>query len=603
MSGRTLDIYEYLQPDALAVAIAEKDRVWRSARDKKEQEWVELRNYVFATDTTTTTNASLPWKNKTTRPKLCQIRDNLHANYMAALFPNDNWFRWEARDEAATNKDKSKAIVAYMGSKLRESGFEETVSRLLFDFIDYGNAFADVEYVDERKNINGLQYDGFVGPRLVRISPFDIVFDLTAPSFSSTPKITRTLVSMGDIIKRVGTDPKWAVFGPEMLSKIQANRDHVLSLRNSDHRKFSGFVADGFGSLSDYYSCGMVEILEFEGDLYDKATNSLYPDHYIVVVDRAYVVHQGPIENWFGTSTKRHVGWRFRPDNLMAMGPLDNLVGMQYRIDHLENLKADVFDQIAHPLAKITGYVEEWEYGPGERIYMEQDADVEFVRPDTTALNADFQIDRLESEMEEMAGAPKNAMGIRTPGEKTAFEVQSLDNAAGRIFQSKVSYFEKHFIEPLLNAMLETARRNVDSADLIRVIDDDIGVVEFITITPQVLKSRGRVVPMGARHFAMQNLLVQNLTTLSGTGAYQDPTVSVHFSGFKIAKLLEDNLGLSQYNVVQRNIRVAEQMETQNMTQIAAQELQVNAMTPTDSLEQPGGPTEVEADQTQAPPA
>ena len=46
-------------------------------------------------------------------------------------------------------------------------------------------------------------------------------------------------------------------------------------------------------------------------------------------------------------------GWRPRPDNLYAMGPLDNLVGMQYRIDHLENLKSDVFDQIAYPILKI----------------------------------------------------------------------------------------------------------------------------------------------------------------------------------------------------------------------------------------------------------
>lgn len=597
--SRTLDVYEYIKPDALACTIAEKDRLWRSARGKKEQEWVELRNYVFATDTTTTSNASLPWKNKTTRPKLCQIRDNLHANYMAALFPNDNWFRWEARDEEATTKDKTKAIVSYMGSKLRDSGFEETVSRLLYDFIDYGNAFADVEYVDERKNINGLAYDGYVGPRLVRISPFDIVFDLTAPAFTAAPKITRTLLSMGDLTKRITTDPKWQLMGPAILSRIKDNRNHVLSYRNSDHRKYTGLVADGFGTISDYYSCGLVEVLEFEGDLYDTASGAFYADSYIVVVDRAYVVHNGPIENWFGASTKRHVGWRFRPDNLMAMGPLDNLVGLQYRIDHLENLKADVFDQIAHPMTKIKGYVEEWEFGPGERIYMEQDADVEFMRPDTTALNADFQIDRLEAEMEEMAGAPKQAMGIRTPGEKTAFEVQTLENAAGRIFQSKVAYFEKHFVEPMLNAMFESARRNIESVDLIRTVDDDIGVTEFLRITPDDLKIRGRIVPMGARHFAAQNLLVQNLTTLSGTGAYQDPAVQVHFSGWKIAKLLEDNMGLSAYNVVQRNVRIAEQLESQNLATVANQELQVNAMTPTETLERDVDPN---AEDDTAPP-
>ena len=58
---------------------------WSIQKISKEAEWDELRNYLFATDTSTTTNSSLPWSNKTTIPKLTQIRDNLHANYMDAL--------------------------------------------------------------------------------------------------------------------------------------------------------------------------------------------------------------------------------------------------------------------------------------------------------------------------------------------------------------------------------------------------------------------------------------------------------------------------------------------------------------------------------------
>ena len=50
-----------------------------------------MRNFLFATDTSKTSVGGLPWKNSTTLPKLTQIRDNLHANYMSAVFPNDNW--------------------------------------------------------------------------------------------------------------------------------------------------------------------------------------------------------------------------------------------------------------------------------------------------------------------------------------------------------------------------------------------------------------------------------------------------------------------------------------------------------------------------------
>jgi hypothetical protein len=93
----------------------------------------------------------------------------------------------------------------------------------------------------------------------------------------------------------------------------------------------------------------MIELLEFEGDIYDMDTDQLLLGQKIIVVDRKFIGVSEPTKSWLGRSNKEHAGWRFRPDNLMAMGPLDNLVGMQYRVDHLENLKADVFDLIAIP--------------------------------------------------------------------------------------------------------------------------------------------------------------------------------------------------------------------------------------------------------------
>ena len=94
------------------------------------------------------------------------------------------------------------------------------------------------------------------------------------------------------------------------------------------------------------------------------------------------------------------------------MGPLDNLVGLQYRIDHLENLKADVFDQIAYPILKIKGGdVEDFVFEPGARIYLGDEGDVGYMSPDTTALQADLQIQNLADTMEEMAGAPRQGYG------------------------------------------------------------------------------------------------------------------------------------------------------------------------------------------------
>lgn len=573
---------ELITPDRLAAMISNKYDEWKSARRSWEDSASEVSKYIFATDTTSTANSTLPWKNKTTRPKLCQIRDNLHANYMAALFPTEDWFTWMPADANSTDKDKAEAIKAYMKQKLKDSKFKETVSRFVLDYIDYGNVFGDAEYISETfQGPDGTPINGYIGPRAVRISPYDIVFDVTSNSFENASKITRALITLGDIHKLIKIDPNWQRPGIEAtIARIEDNRRQVIGYQSSDIKKAEGLIAAGFSSLHQYYSSGMVEVLEFEGDIYDLESGTFYENHIITVIDRAYIVRKEPISTWTGRSTKRHAGWRLRPDNLMAMGPLDNLVGMQYRIDHLENLKADVFDLIAYPQWKIKGYVEDFKTGPDERIYMEETADVEQLRPDTTALNADMQIRELEDQMEEMAGAPRQAVGQRTPGEKTKFEVQVLENGAARVFHNKIAYFEENFIEPLLNSMLELARRNITSAESVQTIDSDIGVIKFLEVTKADLQARGKLVPMGARHFAAQAQLIQNITTLSQTPLFQSPSVSVHFSGLRLARLIEDNLGLSQYRIVEPNIGVIEMAETQKMTAAAQEQVQAEAMTP-----------------------
>jgi len=248
------------------------------------------------------------------------------------------------------------------------------------------------------------------------------------------------------------------------------------------------------------------------------------------------------------------------------MGPLDNLVGMQYRIDHLENLKADVFDQIAYPVMKIRGDVEDFDFEPGARIYLGEEGDVGYLVPDSTALQADFQINALENKMEEMAGAPRQAMGIRTPGEKTAFEVQTLQNSASRIFEHKTAHFERTFIEPILNAMLEIARRYMNMSDTLRVIDDATGVAFFREITKDDIIASGKIVPVGARHFAERARRVQNLTQLFQIKA-TDPSVAAHLSGKELARILSEELG--EPSLFSENIAVAEQLETQEQVQNA----------------------------------
>ena len=559
----TIDIENLIDPDNLAVDIADKWRLWHQLRNSWMEGTKELRNYVYATDTTTTANAILPWSNTTTTPKITQIADNLHANYFATLFPQQKWMKWEADTRDSARKEKREIIQSYMDNKVSQSGFVTTVSDIIQDWILYGNCFGMVEWHDGFTTKETGEYiPKYVGPKLVRISPYDICFNPTASSFEDSPKIIKSIKSLGEIKRMIDSDPN-NEYLQGVFEKMMSARKNV---RGTDGHfdKAEGFIADGFTSIEQYYESDYVEIMTFYGDIYDQMSGELMSDRVITIVDRAHVLDNQENPSWMGKAPIFHSGWRNRPDNLYAMGPLDNLVGMQYRIDHLENLKADVFDQIAYPILKVKGDVEDFDFEPGARIYMGEEGDVGYMAPDATALNADMQIQVLENKMEEMAGAPRQAMGIRTPGEKTAFEVQTLQNSASRIFEHKAAHFERTFIEPILNTMLENARRYMNRSDTIRVLDEDQGFMKFLDITREDITSSGKIVPVGARHFAERARRLQNLIQMAAVKA-QDPTVAPHLSGKELARIIAYELG--EPTLFADNVAVDEQMETQSKVQ------------------------------------
>jgi hypothetical protein len=577
IEDNVIAIQNMLAPDDLAANITDKWDNWNNQRSGWLAEKEEIRNYVFATDTGSTTAGSLPWKNRTTLPKLCQIRDNLHANYNSALFPNDEWMKWEGHTLDDDELSKRNAIQAYMSNKVREGDFRTACSSLILDYIDYGVAIADVIWVNESKldPESNETIPGYVGPKMVRIDPNEIVFDPTAVSFTKSPKITRSITSLGELEVNAANSPDQ--YYKDAVAEAKELRRNIGGYNVDDFKKASAYTVDGFGDLYEYYGSGYVEILELEGTVYDMETGTLLEDYLITIMDRRTVLRKEPIPAWKRGGYKVMTGWRKRQNNLYAMGPLDNLVGLQYRVDHLENLKADIGDMLLAPPLKIIGDVEEFEWKPFGEIYVGEGGDVQPLAPAAQAFQANFEIDRILALMEEMAGAPKQAMGIRTPGEKTAFEVQSLENAAGRIFQEKTTQFEIELVEKVLNNMLEVAKRHMQGADVVRVMDDDLGVADFVKVTKDDITAKGKLRPVGARHFASRAQLLQNLTGITNSNLWA--SVSPHMSGKAMSRLIEDTLQLQRFDLFSDNAAVFEQVETQRLVNQAQEDLEVENAT------------------------
>lgn len=591
---KTIILEESMDIDQLACKISTDYLEWEMRRQQKVRDWQEMQEYIFATDTTKTSNSKLPWSNKTTMPKLCQIRDNLFANYMSSMFPKRKWLLWQG--ETPTDEDiaKKKTIESYMAWAIDRNEFYDEVAKLVLDYIDYGNVFGTVEWLDDTKDLTEDKYSkdpnaptrqvGYTGSMIKRISPLDIVFNPAAPSFSSSPKIVRSFISLGELKDMMEKQ------NPDVQDKDNAEKlyNYLINIREFVSNQTHGtnlevkdriFNVAGFDSFRNYLESDTVEVLTFYGDYFDRKSGTLHKNRIVKIVDRHKVISNNLNPSYFGTVPIFHSGWRIRPDNLWAMGPLDNLVGMQYRIDHLENMKSDIFDLIAAPPLKISGYVEDFEWGPFERIYTDDSGDVTLLSPDVQALQADSQIVYLQQQMEEMAGSPKEAVGFRTPGEKTKYEVQRLENAASRVFENKIKQFERGILENLLNAMLELARRNL-SPQTIRVFNDELKIATFMSLTAEDLTGKGRIRPIAARHFAEQAQQVQDLNGFFSSAAGQDPSVLVHFSSFGLAKLWESLLDIEDYNIVQPFVRLSEQAEGQQLSQIHEENTLMNSQTP-----------------------
>lgn len=571
-----------LSPDTLGTSISNKWQDWHNKRSKKLSEWQELRQYIYATDTSATSNSALPWKNKTTTPKLTQIRDNLEANYLATLFPKRKWMKWEAASREDQTREKTRAIEDYMYWLTQYPIFKRELRKALNDYIDYGNAFMRVEWRDERvvSNSSGMK-SGFVGPVPRRISPVDIVFDPTVTVFLDTPKIERNLETMANfetIVNSMSNNTEEGQIAKGILEYMKGIRKECSSLGSQIEWKNDAYAVDGFDSFTSYLSSGYVEVLTAYGDFYDTATNEYLQNYKVIIVDRHKVVYKAEDASYFGRPQIHRVGWRERQDNLWAMGPLDNLVGLQYRIDHLENLKADCFDLLAFPPLKIKGFVQDFQWGPFEKIYVGEDGDIQPLFTDSQVLNANLEINQIMQKMEELAGAPKEAMGIRSPGEKTAYEVQRLENAASRLFQSKIAQFEEDLLEPLLNSMLEMARRYGETVT-IRAEDPQYGYVVFTDVTVADLTGVGTIRPVGARHFAESAQIVQNINNFSQSPLGQDPDIKRHFSSIKTAKMIAELLEIEDWDLVEENVRIGENADAVRMQQSLQEDMAVEAQT------------------------
>jgi len=592
MAGESLDLFQSMlnSEDKLAAVIASNWKEWYTAKNTHLARVAEVKEYLYATSTEETSNSSNEHSHKTNIPKITQIYDNLKANYMSGLIPGPNWFVFEGEDSSSITTEKRNKIEAYLRTKHRLSKFNNKLGEFIDDWLIDGNCFAGVTYKNESHTLpDGKVVPGYKGPDVFRIAPNDIVFNPTASNFRSSPKIIRTVKSFGELARDIQEKPELK-YEKSILDRASQLRAFSSGISVEDMTKFSQYSYDGFGSITQYLKSGFVEILDFYGDIFDIENMTLYKNHVITVVDKLWVARNEPIDTYNGYPNIFHAGYRKRADNLWHMGPLANLVGMQYKINHLENARADGFDEMLMPDRVIVGDVEDViEDETGRKTYYisSERGGVSNLPPDQTVLTADMQIRETEEKMELFAGAPREGVGVRSPGEKTKFEVSTLENSRGRPYQYKLAEFESQFLEDILNSQIALSRKYLLlETDTARVDDPNSGVKLFIDISSEDLVANGQLRAQGARHYAKQAQLAQSLQMFSQIAA-QDPELQQHFPTRRLAKLWEDLLEFSTFELVEEYGRIPERLAAQRLMAVAQQKLAEEQATPVDDLSEP----------------
>lgn len=562
----------------------------------------EVRSYLYGTDNIRTSSNTGRFANNTNLPILSSVGKTLKSKIWTATLSRDDFFVFESDGLDPADVQRGKKLVALLKAKLEKKRFRTTTGRdLVRNFVDYGNAFIQTEYVRE---VNDDGDTTFKGPVASRIEPSRIVFDPLAPDFKSSPKIVRMFVHLGDVMDMPLKFPN-ATFDEAALKEVADTRASV-DFRDAiatDLMEF-GISVDGFGDIGQYLSQHLVEILVYRGSLFDPATNEVQRDRLVYVADRRKIIRNDPLPIG-AAGGLHHSAAILRPDNLWAMGPLDTSVGMQYRINTIENAKADAFEFSVQPIQLVIGdnaELDDEPLRPGQRIHLGSEEDMRFITPPSAVLQADSEIATYKALMEDEAGVPPETRGIRTPGEKSAFEVGQLREAADEQFLDLALNFARG-LETMLDDMRADLIQNFDEAD-----GDEVGLLDDITnqisierITRSDLEVAGSFRAIGPSHWQQRRRKLQDLVQF-GNIILNNPVLAAHVSTFKFVTTLSELSGVSEHGLVEEFIGAKESVEIPLVAQDhqaqfqasgageVAEEAQEQSATTIDEVGIPGAP-------------
>lgn len=567
---QSVTFQDYSSDTIVASTIAQLWFEWNNYRVYARNLWGEIDSYIHATDTNSFVGG-LNFDHSTHIPVISEIHEDLIAILYSTILPHEDWLGWRGTTFDTKLKAKRRKLLEYIKKINRENGFRKVMRQIIDDLCRYGNSFGQTVYQNESHlDPDGELSVGYSGPALKRISPYDIVFNPTASSFEKTAKVVKSMMSVGEFLQWVdGMEANGLDIDPEVKQQVLDRRGGGSQTADTSNvQKNQQYVPDGYGTIEQYYASGFVEVLFFYGSAYDASEQEVHNNRLIIVTDRRNVL----LNKYEASSRIFKGGWKNRPDNLWSQGPLDNIVGINYMVNHRENAKNDAIDKFIYPDRAYVGEVDEIydEVTNQTKFVMPEGGSVTDITPDATVLTYDNQILMHLDMARRAARLPQQLAGFRTPGEKTATEVQNLNDGAFRGFINKAEQFEQEFLEPVITSFIDIARENFSTVLQVMAEDSD-GIMQVMSITEDDLKTRGTMVPYGARRFSRNLQQLAGLNQLFASNAIQ--AMGQHLNTFRLSKTWEELSGFDDFELVQKFAAIDEGMEAQQFQAEAEREM------------------------------
>lgn len=432
------------------------------------------------------------WRHKTQVGKAFETVETLHAYFMQAFFPNQNWFDLEAK--LLGYDALAKVLKFYMQNKFDEWNFREEWSAFLRQLIICGTSVMALPWSHDD---NKVEYE--------TLNLAETYFNPRARRIEDTAFIRTVIKTRAELIEGINRGTYSKSVTPKDVIGMHASP----SFGEIDYDKTGQRYKEFLGvEVREYSFIDKLTTLEYWGDI---DLPYLHIKNALVHIGYGNVLRFQPInyKNSRGESYKPFIIGSYIPvvRQSYGLGALQSSLSMLTQMNNSANQMLDGVELAVNPMYTYiqdqTVDPENLETEPGKLIPVETHDAIRPVAPPPNNFGLSFQqLGYLEQMINQNVGlGPLLGVGQPRGGERvTAAEIQAVIEAGGNRQLGVYTHIQTNSLIPLLRKTIWGVKQFTTVDNAVRVDDKLNGVSYLVDVGPQELDFDFDIKPKGSEH-------------------------------------------------------------------------------------------------------